>query len=648
LTVFLNFLFLSQELEEKGMLRYLRENTGNWIIKIFLGIIVIVFVFLGVGSMNATRQNEVASVNDKPITFSEFQDAYKNMVQRMRSQFGNALNDDLLKALNVKQQALNGLIDQKLLDMEAEKMKIVVSDQELQDVLLSIKAFQKDGAFNIELYKAVLGQNSLTPETFEALQRKTLKTAKLREMVLNGITVSDTEARNWYLFQNTKMSVDYITVDPGTFTGITPTAEQIKKQYDENPDLYKSEPKRKAVYLVFSPEDHKGTAGVSEDQVKEYYEQNKARFTTPEKVEASHILIKTAEDADEAAVEAARKEALAAYEKAAKGEDFSELAKELSQGPSGPNGGYLGSFERKSMVKPFGDAAFAMKAGEISKPVKTQFGWHVIKLIAKHQAKVESFEKAATLIRNELEGQELQNLAYYKAGEAFDSVMDGDDFEQVALIAKKTLLTTSEFTADGQGLEVENGSEFARSAFELKNDEISEVVQMGNQYFLIKVVEKIEPKLLVLEDVKVSIVDMLTARQQKEAARKAAENLLKKADSGKKLADLAKENNLTLASTELFTRNQSIQGIPGSQGIAAAAFKLTEEKPVYSEVLTAGQNFYVIGFKEKLVPETMTAEENQDKIRQEVGYRKQQQYYSAWIENLKSNADITINTEIIN
>ena len=630
------------------MLRYLRENTGNWIIKIFLGIIVIVFVFLGVGSMNATRQSEVASVNDKPITFSEFQDAYTGMVQRMRAQFGNALNDDLLKALNVKQQALNSLIDQKVLDIEAEKMKIVVSDQELQDVLLSIKAFQKNGAFDIELYKAVLGQNKLTPETFEAQQRKALKNAKLKEMVLNGITVSDTEARNWYLFQNTKMAVEYLTVDPGTFTGITPTSEQVEKQYQDNLDLYKSEPKRKAVYLVFSPEDHKGSAGVSDEQVKEYYEQNKDRFTTPEKVEASHILIKTDEDADEAAIEAARKEALAVYEKAAKGEDFSELAKEFSQGPSGPNGGYLGSFERKSMVKPFGDAAFAMKAGEISKPVKTQFGWHVIKLKAKHQAKIEPFEKAATLIRNELEGQELQNLAYYQAGEAFDSVMDGDDFEQVAMIAKKTLLNTPEFTADGQGLDIGNAPEFARNAFELKNDEISEVKQIGNQYYLIKVVEKIEPEQLALEAVKERIVDTLTARQQKEAARKTAENMLKQAGAGKKLAELATENKLTLASTELFTRNQSIQGIPGSQGIAAAAFKLTEEDPVYSEVLRAGQNFYIIGFKEKLVPETMAAEENQDKIRQEVAYRKQQQFYSAWIENLKSNAEIRINPEMVN
>lgn len=631
------------------MLRYLRENTGNWIIKIFLAIIVIVFVFLGVGSMNATRQDKVATVNDEPITVSDFRDAYKTMVNRMRAQFGNALNDDLLKALNVRQQAINSLIDQKILDMEAEKLKIIVSDQELQDSVMAERAFQKDGAFDIELYKAVLGRNGMTPETYEAYQRQNLKNVKLREMVLSGITVSDAEARDWYLFQNAKMAIDYIAVDPGTFTDVTPTAEQVEKQYQDNLDLYKSAPKRKAVYLVFSPEDHKSSAGVSEEQVKAFYEQNKAdRFTTPEKVEASHILIKVAEDADEAVVETARKEAEAVYEKASKGEDFAELAKEFSQGPSGPSGGYLGLFERQSMVKPFGDAAFAMNAGEISKPVKTQFGWHVIKVMAKHQAKVEPFEDAAETIRNELEGQELQNMAYYKAGEAFDASMDGDDFEQVAMIVEKELATTPEFSADGQGLDIENGPEFARAAFELKNEDISEVKQIGNRYYLMRIVEKIEPKQLAMDTVKDQIIQTLTEKQQKEAAEKAANDLLEKAGD-RPLTTLADEHKLTLGTSGLFTRDQAVQGIPASRDIARTAFGLSEDKPVHSEALWAGGKFYIIGFKEKQVPEAITAEENQDNIKQEIIYKKQQQYYTAWLQALKDNADIQINNpEMIN
>ena len=631
------------------MLRYLRENTGNWIIKIFLGIIVIVFVFLGVGSMNATKNNEVAVVNDQPITFGEYQDAYKNLIKRMQQQFGNALNDDLVKALNIKQQAINSLIDQKIMDMEADKLKILVSDSELQDALLSIKAFQRNGAFDMDLYKRVLGQNGLNPETFEALQRRAIKNAKLQEMVLNGITVTDEEAKTWYTFNNTKMAIDYIKVDPGTFTNVKPTEEEVNSKYKDNPDLYKSEPKRKALYIVFSPEDHKDEAAVTDEQALEYYEQNTARFTTAEQVEASHILIRVDADADEQTTAKAKEEADAVYDKAAKGEDFAQLAKTYSQGPTGPNGGYLGRFKKSSMVKPFGDAAFAMKAGEVSKPVKTQFGWHVIKVTDKTPETVKSFEDAKVEIQDDLAAQELQNLAYYKAGEAFDSVIDGDDFEQVALIAKKKVIETPVFTELGDGLsDLDNPAQFASAAFELINDEISEVKQIGDKYYLIKIVEKIEPVLLPFEDVQAQIVETLTAKLQKDAAQKAAKAMIEKADAKSSIQDIAKANNLEVASSTLFTRNQAVPGIPGSRDISAKAFSLTKETPVYTDVLEAGTLFYLIGFKEKQVPEAAVAEENQEQVKQEITSRKQQEYYAAWMQSLKEKADIKINSEIIN
>ncbi len=630
------------------MLRYLRENTGNWIIKIFLGIIVIVFVFLGVGSMSASKRNEVAVVNDQVITLSEFQDAYKNMIEQMRQQFGNALNEDLIKVLNVKQQAVNSLIEQKILDTEADKLKIMVSDQELQDTLLGIKAFQKNGAFDMDLYKGVLAQNRLTPEIFEALQRRAIKNRKLRQMVLSAITVSDEEAGTWYTYNNTKMSIDYIKVDPGTFAHLSPTAEQIKTQYADNPDLYKSQPKRRVEYLVFSPEDHKGQAGITDEQAREYYSQNLTQFTTPEQVEASHILIRINEDADDATVAKARELADQVYEKATKAQDFSELAKKFSQGPTGPKGGYLGKFDRKSMVKPFGDTAFSMESGEISKPVRTQFGFHIIKLTSKIPESIQAFETAKASIIQELGSQELQNLAYYKAGEAFDAVVDGDDFEQVALIVKNKLKQTPAFDAEGKGLVVENANEFARAAFELITDEISEVKQMGDKYYLIKVVEKIDPKLLAFEEVEPAIILTLTAKLQKEAAGKKADDLLKALESKASMADAALENKLALASSQLFTRKQAIEGIPGSGAMVSAAFTLDKENPVYAKVLQTGQSFYVIGFKEKQAPQDADAPETMDSVKQEMAYMKEQQYYTAWVSSLKDKADIKINQTLVN
>ncbi len=630
------------------MLRYLRENTGNWIIKFFLAIIVVVFVFLGVGSMNASKRTEVASVNDEPITVKEFQQAYQNTVQRMRGQFGNAMNDELLKALNVKQQTVNSLIEQKLIDLEADKLKITVSDEELQDSLLSIKAFQRDGQFNMELYSRILGQNGMTPETFEASQRQSLKESKLRKMVLDSITVTDAEASTWYTFQNTKKTVDYIEVNPDTFTDLAPSAEEVKKEYEANKDKYKSQPKRLVQYLKFSPADYAGKAGVTDDQVSAYYAQHEDQYKIAEKVEASHILIRLDENADEAAVAAAKKEAMDVYEKAEKGEAFDELAKKFSQGPSGPNGGYLGTFEKDAMVKPFADVAFSMKEGEISKPVRTQFGWHVIKVSKRLPASVVSLDEAKAKIRSDLEKEELNNIAYYKAGEAFDAVVDGDDFEQVALIAKKEIQETKAFSADGQGLEMDNAAAFAREAFSLTDQGISDVKQLGEDYYLIRLKESIEPQQLPQEAVEADIIVSLTGDHQKKAAREKAEELLKKAQADTPLADLAKEANLQMKTSEAFTRTQPVKGIADSSAIAAAAFKLDDAGKVYPEVVEAGGRYYLISVNRVDVPAEKEIQDGLEDVKAQVASRKQQQHFYAWMTALKEKADISINTQMIN
>lgn len=635
------------------MLRYLRENTGNWIIKFFLGIIVIVFVFLGVGSMNASKHNEVATVNDQVITISEYRDAYQRMMQRLQQQFGASLDDTLIKSLNVKQHAVNSLIDQKILEIEAQKLKIVVSDEELKQGLMSAKAFQKDGVFDMDRYRQVLGQNAMTPETFEAMQRQTIRNAKLQRMVINGITVGDQEAQAWYSFNNTKVSIDYIRIDPETFSDLFASEEQVRSQYDDHHELYMSEPKRKVAFLVFAPKDFEGQVKIDDASIRDFYDQNPARFTTQEQVEASHVLIRVNEDADEQTVAKAKKDALSVYEKAAKAEDFSELAKTYSQGPSAASGGYLGRFDKTSMVKPFADAAFAMNPGDISQPVRTRFGWHIIKVTDRIPETVTPFETAKVQIQKELTAGQAQDLAYNKAEDAYDAVLDGDSFEQVVLVAGEQPVNTPAFTALGtelKGLGISDPGEFATTAFSLVDNEISEVKKIGNNYYLIHVLEQIDPKLLAYEDVKDQIALTVTAELQKQAAKKATASMLEKARSdAASLEKLAGDNRLKVESSKLFTRNDAnVPGITGSEAIVQAAFTLDEKNSVYEKVIEASGKFYIIGLKEKQTPDAAAIADNLDKVKVQLQARKQQDYYSQWLAARKESAEIHINTDIIN
>lgn len=630
------------------MLRYLRENTGNWIIKIFLGIIVIVFVFLGVGSLGSKRKDSVATVNDEPITIKEYQQAYAAAVDQMRARFGKSLNDDILKALNIKQQALDSLIEQRLVMIEADKLGIKVSDRELQDNLLTIKAFQTDGKFDLARYKQVLSLNSLNPEIFEQNQTQALIQQKVRQVVLSGVNVSDIEAKTWYEFQNTKTAVDYLLFKPVDYTDVQPSEDQVQKFYAENKDKYKSEPKVQAVYLKFSPEDYTGKAVVSDARIKEYYEQHPDQFKIPEKVEASHILIKVAQDAEEEKVTEAEKRAMDIYEMAAKGQDFKELAKQYSEGPSKEGGGYLGVFDKQSMVKPFADAAFSLKAGEISKPVRTQFGWHVIKVTEKFDASEQTLAQVSEKIKKELEQEDMQNLAYDKAGEAFDAVIDGDDFEQVALISNKKLVTTPEFSANGEGVAEDDNKGFAAAAFEMSLGDISDVKQLGNAYYLIKVIKKIEPVVLPLDSVKDRVVKELAANLQNDRAKQEAQAAVTKAVEAKTLDQLAKEYPLKAGATKLFTRNSTVEGVGNSPDFIQAAFALSEKNTIHPEIIETPSGFYIIGFKEKVRPEESEFLANVKQVKEEITWRKQAQSYQAWMDELKKQYEITYDPEMLN
>ncbi|MBU1342110.1 MAG: SurA N-terminal domain-containing protein [Proteobacteria bacterium] len=630
------------------MLRYLRENTGNWIIKTFLGIIVVVFVFLGVGSFGSKRNNSVATINDEPITIKEYQQTYRLIVDQMRARFGKNLNDDILKALNVKQQAIDSLIEQKLILAESDKLEIVVSNEELQQSLLSNKAFQKDGNFNLEQYKKVLSLNSLTPEVFEQIQINSLRQQKIKDMVLSAVNVSDLEVRNWYMFQNTKMAVEYLLFNPNDYSDIHPDEEQIQQFYSENKNNYKSDPEIMARYLRFSPEDYKDNVIVSDDQINEYYEQHQEEFKAPQKVEARHILIKVNEDADDKTIKETQKRAQDIYEMAAKGQDFEQLAKQYSEGPSKDSGGYLGVFEQQSMVKPFGDAAFSMNAGEISKPVRTMFGWHIINVMKKIDASMQTLAQASGTIKKALEQQELQNLAYYKAGEAFDAVIDGDDFEQVALIANKQIVNTKEFNIKGEGLDIADNPGFAKAAFDLSVDDISDVKQFGDSYYLIKVVKKIEPVVQTLDLVKDRVLKELRANLQKAKAKEEAQLYVAKAVAAKTLDQLATEYHLKLKTTELFTRNSTIEGVGNSPEFIHAAFSLNEKKTTNSEIIETPLGYYIIGFKEKKVPDESEILENLKTVKNEINWRKQAQAFQDWMAELKKHYKISYDPKILN
>ena len=629
------------------MLQYMRDNTGSWIIKIILGVIVVVFIFMGMGSLGSKNEGTVATVNEEPVTLEEYKQSYSRLKEQMRQRFGGNLNQDILDMLNLEQQAMNQIVNRKLMAMEADRLGITVSDAELRSSLESISAFRDNGVFSMDRYKQVLAANRLTPRAFEASQSASLEQQKLRDMVISSVGVTDLEAEQWYKYRNTEVSIRYLELDPDSFTDMEPSAGAVKAFYEENRDNYKTKEKLVAEYIRFSSEDYADQADVKPSELKRYYEENIESYQVPEKVEASHILIKAEEGSGEERMAEAREKAMEVYEKAAAGEDFAELAKKYSEGPSAKEGGYLGKFAKDAMVQPFAEKAFSMEPGEIGKPVQTRFGWHIIKVSDRVEASVQSFEEVKEEIKDRIVDSKIKDLAYYDAGDAFDAVIEGDTLEQAAVLTDRKVKTAGPFTREGEGLELSAASGFASEAFSCVMDEISDVKQIGGTYYLIKPVKRIKPEIKPFESVKQEVRADLTFKIRKEAAEKQAEKLLESLQKEESMKSAAGKAGVELKTTGLFTRDGEIDGIENSAKISDAAFKLTKDQKICPEVIHTDGLYYLIELMRKKVPDAPATGPKIEEVKESIVSKKEQQLYADWLDTLKSRYPVKIKSGVL-
>ncbi|MFZ1200504.1 MAG: SurA N-terminal domain-containing protein, partial [Desulfobacterales bacterium] len=449
------------------MLSLMRKSAGSWIIKFILGAVILAFIPFGYGIYQDRRDVKVATVNGSPVRLEEYTRQYNNLVEQVRRNFGGSLNEETLKGLRLKEQALNQLIDQKLMLAEAEKLGISVSDQELAESISKIDAFQTAGAFDPKRYEYVLSRLHLTQDGFEADQKQSLLVDKLSQFVTTNVKVSDAEALDWYKWNNAQMNLRYVKFPADHVKNIDASAEEVGAYFAAHKETYKTEAEIKARYVHVDPKDYAQRVALTDDDLRAYYDNTPDEFHTPKTVEARHILIKVDPQADEKNVEETRQKALQVLELAREGQDFAELAKKYSEGPSAQNGGYLGAFRQDAMVKPFADQAFAMTAGEISEPVRTRFGWHIIKVEKVNEEGTVSFDAAHEDIRRKLTDERAKALANEIAASIYDNSFQGEDLVRNATAQKLDIAETGFFTRQGPVAGISDGEKFAAAAFDL-------------------------------------------------------------------------------------------------------------------------------------------------------------------------------------
>jgi len=628
------------------MLQAMRENASSWIIKILLLAIVIAFVFMGLGSYRSQKASKIAMVNEQPISVDEYREAYNNLLEQVRRQFGNNLNPDLLKMMNLKKQTMDRLIARALILQEAQKLNLMVSDDELTRSIQNISAFQNSGSFSVPAYERLLRHVGTSPEQFEEEQRKQLLMEKMRQFVTGSITTTETEAGQWYTWKNTMVDIDVVEFDPKQYTDIHPGDEEKMKYFEANKENYKTDPKIKVRYVRLSPDDYTQDIEITKDEIKEYYEENVETFSSPKTVEARHILIRVDAEASPELVEDTREKAMNILKIARDGKtDFAELAKQYSDDPGRGNGGYLGTFTKETMVKPFADKAFSMEPGEISDPVKTQFGWHIIKVEKVNPARTAGLEESESKIVKKLKDEKAGDLAYEEAEALFDSSIDGDDLVKASKSKDIEIHETDFFSrATGPKLLTAIGdrTKFISSAFDLEDTEISDILDLADGYYILQVVDRIPEKVSEYKDAQERVEKDLVASLRDQKASGDADAFLKSLTADSRLSEEGPKKNLKVVSTGFFKRNDSIPGIGMEPDVNNTAFLLSEAKKRPEKVIKGKDKYYIIEFKNRKIPDAEGFATEKDQIVNQLTEQKKLKIFESWISQMKASSNITI------
>ena len=624
------------------MLSLMRKHAGSWIIKFLLAAIIVVFIPWGVQRYTSQRSSRVAEVNGTIITLNDYRNAYTNLLEQVRQSFGTNLNDELIQALQLRTRALDQLVDRVLMLQAAEKLKIQVSDEELAQTIRNIGAFQTAGVFDNQRYLNMLSSTRLSPETFEEQQRESMIIDKLQTFIGANIKVSDFEAQQWYQWNNTEVDVDYVLFEPGQFKKIEPTTDEIQDFFEKHKETFKTDPEIKARYLYLRPGDFAARATVEEEDIRDYYDSNPEKFENPKTVQARHILIKVDQDAKPEEVENARQRAEDVFKMAKEGQDFAALARQYSEGPTKTKGGDLGTFRREAMVKPFADKAFSMKAAEISEPVRTRFGWHIIKVEKVNPAKTLSLDEAREDIRKTLKAERSKNLAYDEAEIVYDATFEGQNLADIAQKRNLKVLTTGLFTQKSPPKEIQNAAQFASVAFNLPINEVSNVQEFADGYYLIEVVEKVPAKIPELEAVANKVKEDVIKEKQDTKASSEASEFLAELKNGQTVASVSQKFKLAPKTTGFFKRDDTIPTMGSETEIARVAFKLSDQNPLPDEPIKGQKGYYVIHFRERQEPALDGFEKEKAAIKERLLQQKMFKTTEAWLNRTKSESQISV------
>lgn len=640
------------------MLSEIRDRATGWIAYVIVGIIVIPFAFWGVNEYFAGGEEiVVATVGDAEIQQVDYRRALENRRAQMRRMLGESFQPELANSPEFKRGVLEELIASRLLDQHADDQGYRVGDELLAQRIRSNPRFRIDDAFSPEAYRGAVAQLGLTEAGFEARLRQQLVLQQVQDGIAQSAFVTSDQRSRLLALLLEERRFDHAVLKAERFVGdVTVADDEIQQEYESNSEQYRTPEAMKVAYVELSVDELASSISVNEEEIHQAYEQNKDRFTTEPVRRASHILIETGSDADDEQRQAALDKARELLDQLRSGADFAQLAKEHSDDPgSASKGGDLGRIEKGAMVERFENALFALEEEDaLTEPVRTQFGYHIIKLTEYQPGQVKPLEEVRDQLVQEERARQAEALFLDRA----------EDFRNISYEQPQSL----EPVANQLGLEIQESGWFTRrqgtgiaSDPEVRkiafSDEVyseglnSEAIELDiNTLVVVRRLDTRPASVKPLAEVRDDIEARLKRRKAEQRVAELGPEIVGKLKSGSGWRAIVEEYGLT---DETVTRSRS--GAPEQDGpdpaVLDAVFRLpkpAEGPPIAGGQVLANGDYALFRLVEVIEGDVdQPPEELEQRVSDGLQRRRGQDMVEQYIADLREQAEVTIKEQAL-
>lgn len=619
------------------MLQTIRDNSKGTMAFLLIGFLVIIFALSGAEALfsGSSRSGEVASVGDESITENEVAREVLRQRQQITDQYGDSVPSEFVSDERLREPAINSLVQRKVMVQNAREQGMSVSDEMLDSIIVDIPQFQgENGSFDPNRYQQVLRSMGYTPAQYKKVLAEEVLLNHLTMGVGNSGFVTDEELERFVELNFQTRDFQYLTLSEERVADeVSVSDEEIENFYQENQQQFRQAEQVAVEYIDLSVENLMEQIEIDEQTLRQQYEENQTQSEERQQRRVAHILF---EDTDSDAIDEVQA-------KLEQGEEFAELAEAYSDDPgSSGQGGDLGFISGEGFPEAFTESVQQLAVGEVSEPITTEAGVHLIKVLDERGSEETSFEDARDRIARQLKRVEAENEFVALMERLGELSYNAESLEPVAEELDLQLENTGLFSRNG-GSGIAGQSAVAEAAFSeevLERGNSSDLIELANdRVVVIKKTDHEEAYIRPLEEVREEIVELLTERKTRARLAELGEQLRSELEQGADIQSVADNADLDVQEAEQVERNDSSVG----QELLRHVFSLPRPEsgnPVVSSVQT-GSGYTIVSLTDVTSGSMDSVDSSQrQSLRQNLSQMTGSRDYRAFTEQLRSEADI--------